>query len=221
MAFSGYPKMSGRNNPLIGKPRMWSSAMCLVLALGVALLIGGSPAEGSQVPPGCTNNGVALDIQKSVPGLIINGQTVTYTVTLGNGAFPSCDAGNIVIQGFCPDASGNPTILTPPTPPFVIIPNLPAPTAGFTVGTFDCVVTVNPGVVFAQAKDTLTGLLHDSPVTDDPMTISKTVSVNLDNPLPPPPPPSQIPTLSEWVMIMFAVFLALAGGVALRRKRIV
>ena len=197
---------------------MWSRATCLVLALGVALLIGGSPAEASQIPPGCTNNGVNLDLQKSVSGLITNGETVTYTVVLGNGAGASCDAGNIVIQGFCPDASGNPTILKTT---FATIPNLPAPTADFTVGTFDCVVTVNPGVVFAQAKDTLTGVLHDSTVTDDPMAIAKTVSVNLDNPLPPPSPPNQIPTLSEWVMIMFAVFLVLAGGVALRRKRIV
>jgi hypothetical protein len=193
--------------------------MCLVLALGVALLIGGSPAEASQNPPGCTNNGVALDIQKSVPGLITNGQTVTYTVTLGNGAGASCDAGNIVIKGFCPDTSGNPTILNTT---FATIPNLPASTPVFTVGTFDCVVTVNAGVAVATAKDTLTGVLHDLPAVDDPMAISKTLSVSLEVPLPPPPPPpNQIPTLSEWVMIMFAVFLVLAGGVALRRKRIV
>ena len=205
-----------RNNPLTGKPRVWSQAACLVLALGVALLIGGSPVEATQSPANCTNNGVALDLQKSVPGLITNGQTVTYTVTLGNGAGATCDAGNIVIKGFCPDLTGSPTILKTT---FTTIPNLPAPTTVFTVGTFDCVVTVNAGVTFAQAKDSLTGVLHDSTVTDDPMDISKTVSVILD--VPPPPPPHQgIPTLSEWVMIMFAVFLALAGGVALRRKRI-
>jgi hypothetical protein len=195
--------------------RAWSTG--LALTLGLALLVGGSLAEASQSPPGCTNNGVALDLQKSVSDLIANGDTVTYTVVLGNGAGASCDAGNIVIRGFCPDTSGNPTILKTT---FATIPNLPAPTADFIVGTFDCVVTVNAGVIFAQAKDTLTGVLHDSPVTDDPMEISKTVSVNLEVTPPPPPPPNQIPTLSEWVMIMFAVFLVLAGGVALRRKRI-
>ena len=217
MTLWGDPRALDRNNSLTGKPRTaW-----LALTLGVALLIGGSPAEASQNPAGCTNNGVALDLQKSVSGLITNGQTVTYTVVLGNGAGASCDAGNIVIQGFCPDTSGNPTILNTT---FATIPNLPAPTADFTVGTFQCVVTVNAGVTFAQAKDTLTGVLHDSPVTDDAMSISKTVSVNLDvppPPPPPPPPPEQIPTLSEWVMIMLAAFLALVGVAALRRKRIV
>jgi hypothetical protein len=186
--------------------------------LGVALVIGGSLAEASQSPPGCTTNSVALDLGKSVSGLITNGQTVTYTVILGNAGGPSCDAGNISIQGFCPDTSGNPTILKTTFP---TIPSLPASTPDFTVGTFQCVVTVNAGVTTAQAKDSLTGVLHDLPAVDDPFSITKTVSVFLENTPPPPPPPNQIPTLSEWVMIMFAVFLVLAGGVALRRKRIV
>jgi hypothetical protein len=219
MTFWRHPRTLDRYNPLTGKPRMRVTAACLALTLGVAMVIGGSLAEASQSPAGCTNNGVALDLQKSVSGLITNGQTVTYTVVLGNGGGASCDAGNIAIQGFCPDTSGNPTILKTT---FATIPSLPAPTADFTVGTFQCVVTVGAGVTFAQAKDTLSGVLHDSTVTDDAMTITKTVSVNLEStpPPPPPPPPDQIPTLSEWVMIMLAAFLALVGVVALRRKRI-
>ena len=207
-----------RNNPLTGKPRVWSQAACLVLALGVALLIGGSPVEATQSPANCTNNGVALDLQKSVPGLITNGQTVTYTVVLGNGGGASCSAGNIVIQGFCPDTSGNPTILNVTYP---TVANLPAPTAVVTLPTFSCVVNLTAGLTTAVARASLTGLLHDNPNADDLLSVSKDLSVLVDNPPPPPPPPpNQIPTLSEWVMIMFAIFLALAGGWALRRKRI-
>lgn len=217
MTFWGHSITFGRYNPLTGEPRIRARTACLALALGVALVIGGTLAEASQNPPACTNNGVTVDLQKSVVGLITNGQTVTYTVTLANGGGASCDAGNIVIQGFCPDVNGNPTILKTT---FATIASLPAPTAVFTVGTFSCVVTVNAGVTVATAEDTLTGVLHDLPAVDDPMTQTKTVSVSLESIPPPPPPPDQIPTLSEWVMIMLAAFLALVGVAALRRKRI-
>lgn len=220
MTFWGNPRTFDRNHPLTGKPTGRARTACLALALGVVLAIGGSLAEASQNPPACTNNGVTVDLQKSVAGLITNGQTVTYTVTLANGGGASCDAGNIAIQGFCPDANGNPTILNTTFP---TIASLPAPTPVFTVGTFNCVVSVIPGVTVATAEDTLTGVLHDLPAIDDPMTQTKTVSVSLEStppPPPPPPPPDTIPTLSEWVMIMLAAFLALVGVVALRRKRI-
>ena len=165
-----------RDNALCRTLRKWPRTSLGVLALGVALLIGSSPAEASQSPPACTNNGVSLDLRKGASGSIVSGQIVTYTVVLENGVFPSCDAGTIVIQGFCPDLSGNPTILTKTFPP---IPSLTVPTPAFTVGTFDCAVTVNPGVNAAQAKDTISGVLHDNIFQDDPFSVSKTVSVGI------------------------------------------
>ena len=219
MTFWWRPRSLDRNSSLTGIPLVRATTACLALALGVALVIGGSLAEASQSPAGCNNNGVALDIQKSATS-ITNGQTVVYTITYGNSGFPSCDAADIVIKGFCPDANGQPNLLAVTYPTDA---SLPAPTAPITLAPFSCVVTLNPGLTVAIARATLTGLLHDNPNNDDLLSISKDLSVLVENapPPPPPPPPSQIPTLSEWVMIMFAVFLVLAGGVALRRKRIV
>src|SRR5262249_7241936 len=150
-----------------------------------------------------------------------NGATVTYTVTLENsGAAGVCDAANIVIQGFCPDPNGQPTVLKQTFP---AIANLPAGSALQTVGTFTCVINLGTGVTTAIARETLSGLLHDNPIADDVLSIQKDVSVLLQvtppPPVPPPPPVSQIPTMSEWVMIMLGIFLAVVGAFALRKKR--
>lgn len=318
MTLWGDPRTLDRNNSLTGKPRMRARTACLALALGVALVIGGSPADASQIPPGCSNSGVGLDFAKDKTD-IANGQTVTYTIKIDNGAFPpTCAASNVVVKGFCPDASGQPNILKITYPTLV---DMPAPTPTATLPTFSCVVNVNPGVTFGIARATVSGDLHDNPAHDDFLGVEKNLSVGIltegiavtksctqssatavsisgtvsntgtdglvnvtcsDSPTatinlsattippggtitysgsytsttnpstdtvtcnatgqiaqtpvgpasatasclftppqPPTPPPAQIPTLSEWVMIMFAVFLALAGGFAMRRKRIV
>jgi len=210
-----HPRTLDRDNRLTGKPRMRVWTTGLALTLGLALVIGGSLAEASQSPPGCNTSGVGLDIQKSATS-ITNGQTVIYTVKYDNSAAPSCDAASVVIKGFCPDATGQPNILNVTYP---TIPNLPAPTAQVTLPTFSCVVNVSGGLTTATARATLTGLLHDNPNVDDLVSVSKDLSVIVEN-TPPPPPPPQIPTLSEWVMIMLAVFVALVGVATLRRKRI-
>jgi hypothetical protein len=217
MTFSGYRCMFEGDNPLTGNPNAWSKTACLLLSVAVALLAVSGSAAASQVPPGCSTNGVAIDLQKSATN-ITNGQTVTYTVTLDNGAFPSCDAGNIVIQGFCPDLFGQPTILAKTFPP---IANLPASTAVFTLGTFSCVVTINDGLSTAIARESLSGVLHDNPIADDVLSIQKDVSVLVatNPPPPPPPPPNAIPTLSEWVMVLLAVFLVVVGAIALRKRQ--
>ncbi len=204
-----------RNNPWSEKPRGGTKAACVALALGVAMLIGGSPAVASQIPPGCSTGDINLGLQKSTSS-INNGDTVTYTVTLENGGPPSCTASNLVIRGFCPDATGDPN--TVPQVTFPTIANLSVPTAAFTVGTFSCVVTVNAGVTTASARNSLTGILNDLEGVDDPLVRANQVSVTVAEA--PPPVPTSVPTLSEWVMIMLGVFLALAAGAALRRKRI-
>jgi hypothetical protein len=192
---------------------------CLGLCLALALLAINSPSFASQSPAGCNTNGVAIDIQKSATN-INNGDTVTYTVTLDNGASPSCDAANIAIQGFCPDSSGNPTVSAVVFP---TIASLPAPSTTRTVGSFNCVVTVSDGVTTAIAREQLSGILHDNPVHDDVLSILKDVSVVVTAaPTPPTPkPPNTIPTLSEWVMIMLAVLLVAVSAIELRKRGMV
>jgi hypothetical protein len=45
-----------------------------------------------------------------------------------------------------------------------------------------------------------------------------TASSSLVNVVAPPSPPTAVPTLSEWVMIMLAGLMVLAGAIALRRR---
>jgi len=184
---------------------MWLILGVAVTALGIAVAV-----EASQSPPDCTTDAVSLGIQVS-PKTIINGQTVTFMVTLGNGPFPACDAGQITIQGFCPDSTGNPTI---PSQLFNIT-TLAAGTPTFDVGSFQCKVTVDP-VTTATGSDVLNGVLHNDPASDAAISITQTASVSISA-----VPPSQIPTLSGPVMALLAVFLAVAGAVALSRKRAV
>ena len=183
----------------------------LILSVAVVALGFTLPVEASVSPPDCTTDAVSLGIQAS-PTTIINNQTVTFTVTLGNGPFPACDASQITIQGFCPDSTGNPTI---PSQLFNIT-TLAAGTPTFDVGSFQCKVTVDTGVTTATGSDVLNGVLHDDPATDDPISITQTATVSISA-----TPPSQIPTLSGPVMALLALFLAVAGAVALGRKRAV
>ena len=183
-------------------------AMWLILGAGVAAIGIAVAVEASQSPPDCTTDGVALGIKAS-PTTIINNQTVMFTVTLGNAPFPACDAGQITIQGFCPDATGNPTI---PSQLFNIT-TLAAGTPTFDVGSFQCKVTVDP-VTTATGSDVLNGVLHNDPASDTPISITQTATVSISA-----IPPSQIPTLSGPVMVLLALFLAVAGAVALSRKR--
>jgi hypothetical protein len=212
--------MLDRENPSTGNWMMTSRTACLVLSLAVALLAMNGPVGAAQIPDGCTQNGVLINIEKSATN-INNGDTVTYTVSVGNGDFPpTCQTVNNKVQGFCPGPDGNPSAT--PIVTFPTISMLPAPTATFDVGTFDCVVTVNPGVTNPRAAATLSGDLQDNPNQNDPFTLLKTVSVIVATP---PPPPSKdlsaIPTLSEWVFILLAVFVALVGVATLRKKQTV
>lgn len=219
MAFSGQLRMRDQDNPSIGTPRTWAKTACLALSLVGALVGFSSPVRASQIPAGCSNNGVSIDIQKSATQ-INNGDTVTYTITAENGGPPSCNTINNAITGHCPGPDGQPlaaaATITVQTP----IPNpMGVPTAQFTYGTFSCVVSVNTGVTSPIASATLSGSLQDNPQQDDPFSILKTVSVIVAQPQPPQPPNGhQIPTLSGWVMIMLAVFLALVGATVLRKK---
>ncbi len=224
MTFWGSVRTLDRNNSLTGNPGV--RATCLVLALGVALLSGVSPAEAAISPAGCNSNGVAVDIQQVPTGTIANNTTVVYTaVVSNNGQANGCDTITNVVTGFCPNnATGLPSAVAAITYP--TIANLPQGTGNITLApSWSCLVNLTTALPhFAQAQVTLSG---DLQIADNvnPFSVSKTVSVTIAAPPPTPtptptPPPQQIPTLSEWVFIMLGVFLVLAAGVALRRKRI-
>jgi uncharacterized repeat protein (TIGR01451 family) len=176
----------------------------------VLLVLVAFPAHATQSPPGCDRDGVALDIRKSATA-VANGDTVTFTVIVGNVTAPGvCDASNVTVTAFCPDASGQPTKVVKIFP---LITDLKVGTALFDVGAFVCTIDLAPGQPTAIARSTLTGILHDNPIHDDVLAISKDLSILVAQG---PPSPPAIPTLSELGLTMLAVVLAL-GGVVLRR----
>jgi hypothetical protein len=188
----------------------------LSAALALAALT--SPAHASQIPPGCSTDGVGLDLQKSAT-TIHNGDTVTYTVTLDNSGAPGvCDAAAVLIRGFCPDPSGQPTILVKQ---FAVIADLPHASPLSTVGTFDCGINLGNGVTTAIARATLAAVLHDNPIADDLLAFQKDLSVLLavTPPPPPPPPVSQIPTLSEASLLGLGIFIVAVGALTIRKRR--
>jgi len=188
----------------------------LLLAAVLALAV--TPAVASQIPAGCSTDGVGVDVQKSAT-TIKNGDTVTYTGTFDNSpAANVCDAALIVIRAFCPDPQGQPTVLFGT---LISVPDLPHATPTQQAGSFKCVINLASGVHTAIARVTLAGILHDNPIADDLLSISKDLSVLIEETPPPPPPPpvSQIPTLSEWAMIGLGVFLVGMGALTLRKRR--
>jgi hypothetical protein len=179
-------------------------------SLGLIMLFAQS-AGAVQIPPGCTTDGVVLDISKSATA-INNGDIVTFTVILGNPIGPgNCDSAALVARGFCPDGAGQPTILTKT---FATIADLPVNSPIIAIGTFQCVMQINPGVTTAIARATVAGILFDNPIFNDALLISKDLSVLVASA---PPPPTQIPTLSGWTMIVLAGLLVGTGAAAAAR----
>jgi hypothetical protein len=88
-------------------------------------------------------------------------------------------------------------------------------------------VPTNPAGGIAGKTDPLsrTALLGLSSQLNGTASGSAEIIVTAEPPPPPPPPPqpppppiNQIPTLSEWVMIMLAGFIVLVGAIAVRRR---
>jgi hypothetical protein len=205
MARPGLPNTRVRSYPFEIEP--WAQRLALGAALVVLSFV--VPALASESPAGCTSNGVTLGIQAN-PTTIPNHQSVTFTVTLGNGSFPpNCDAGGISIQSFCPDTTGNPNI--PDT--LFSVTSLAADTPAFQVGTFQCTVSVNPGVTSATGGVMAAGVIHDDPATDNPFTLDQTTAVTVTTST------AAVPTLSGVAMVVLVVFLVLAAAFTLRRKR--
>jgi hypothetical protein len=208
MVFLLVPGILGGKNGFVRNVTIWRRVLWPVSALVIAVLFLTAPAQ-AQSPPGCTDNGVILGLQPDRTATS-NNQTVTYTVTLGNGPFPACDVSINGIQGFCPDSGGNPT---QDSTLFDITTTLPPSTTPFDVGTFQCKVTVDPGVQSATASaEIVSGTVStESGLDIDGFSQSAAVTVITT--------PQQIPTLSGWAMAGLAVLLAIAGAFVLRRTR--
>src|SRR5262245_54271939 len=147
----------------------------LALAAGIALL-GVTPTSADQSPAGCLGNLLNLGMLKDKT-TIDSGETVTFTVPLANDSAMACDVTGATATFRCPAADGTPT-----GAPVACGPansNYPVPTPAFILCVVPCTVAFNPGVTSAQAKVSLTGVLHDN-VTDDALSIERTLSVTVD-----------------------------------------
>jgi hypothetical protein len=144
-----------------------------LLVMAALLLVGVGPASATVSPPGCLNNDFVMNIGKSVNDAHI-GDLVTYTVSAGNPntSGSGCDVDINTASGTAPDG---------------VITNLPGCTGSFPIGTpvAQCgtftytiaAANIVNGNVTASA--TTSGVLHDSVVQDDPLDVSKSVSINV------------------------------------------
>jgi cysteine-rich repeat protein len=120
------------------------------------------PASAHQNPANCTGNNLELRLLKNKTE-IVNGETVHYTVNVRNDALGACDIDNATVKFTCPAPDGTPTGAA------TVCATGASYLAGFpptTTCEVDCVVTVNPGVVSAQAKAEVHGTLHFNPAND-------------------------------------------------------
>src|SRR2546421_11003862 len=124
----------------------------LALFAALTLLAGSGPLANAQDnPPGCNGVGVFVNLSRS-PGVITNGGTVTYSISVGNNDDPAaslkaCNAESIRVLFYCPGTNGQPDLSNP----IVItnglnLPAMPAGTLAMLLATKTCVINLNPGV---------------------------------------------------------------------------
>ena len=87
--------------------RLWTTLFPRVLA-GLCLLAVFGGVAAAQTPPGCNSNFLNLTITKDKT-VIVDPDTVTYTVSVTNGGAGACDVVNATISFTCPAADGTPT----------------------------------------------------------------------------------------------------------------
>src|SRR5213594_3461627 len=88
-----------------------SVARGFVLAL-LLLGVSGGPALAHRSPSNCNANRLVLSVEQNPAGNVVNGQTVTYTVSAfnpGPGSGIGCDVTNTTVTLTCPGPDGNPT----------------------------------------------------------------------------------------------------------------
>ena len=146
-----------------------------LVALSVLVVAGGA-ARATQSPPGCTSNDFVLNFAKDKT-IVHVGDVITYTVKMGNpntsGTGCDVDVSNLSVK--TPDGVVHPLNLGPGASNTC---SYPIGTAVDIVGTVTYTASQADAVGGAlNASATVTGALHDSPIVDDPLTITKSVSV--------------------------------------------
>jgi hypothetical protein len=159
----------------------------------------------SQTPAGCNETALKLIVNQNPTGFVANGSTETYTLTVSNVSsnFPTthaCDADTITVTFYCPKADGTPNLASPIT----VTSNFSAAseqTYPFT--PIGCPINVNNGILTATARADFNGTVHTSPLFDDSVSGSKTITVAIIPPTPTVTPtvtatdtPTQTPTIT-------------------------
>src|SRR5712692_6015762 len=171
-----------------------------VFSLVVALA---DSAYAHRNPSNCNGNGITLNLVRNVASAV-NGQTVTYSISIANNDDPStgliaCDATNVLVDFYCPGPDGSPNSASP-----LLVANIadltpqPAGTPFTSLGSKSCTINVNPGVTDAAASviagqqsgnashactvsnPCTQGTLHDSSIADHAFSIGKTLGVSIN-----------------------------------------
>jgi uncharacterized repeat protein (TIGR01451 family) len=139
--------------------------------------LGTAPARADQSPPGCSTNGLALDVTKSQT-LARNGDTLTYTIKVSNSSPGSCDITGAIVDLVLPAADGMPTGTSVRVATGA---SYPAGFAATVIGTINYKVALNPGVTNAIVRATVDGVLHDAP-TNNQAAVQKTLGTSVPPP---------------------------------------
>ena len=135
----------------------------------------------SQSPAGCNETALKLLVNQNPTGFVLNGSTETYTLTMSNTSSnppttTACDADTINITFYCPQADGTPDLLSPIT----VASGFKSPSeATHTFAAIGCPINVNVGILTATARVDFSGIVHTSPLFDDAVSGSKTITVAL------------------------------------------
>lgn len=146
-------------SPLLVRWKAARGPLTILSALAL-LVLGRAPAPAHDSPPGCNGVGVFVNLSRS-PGVIVNGGTVTYNISVGNNDDPAaslmaCDASNIRVVFYCPGADGQPDLANPMViTSGLALPASPAGTLATLLATKTCVINANPGVTVARALVTM------------------------------------------------------------------
>ena len=155
-----------------------------------------SRVPNSQSPGGCNETALKLIVNQNPTGFVLNGSTETYTLTMSNVSTNSpttlaCDADTINITFYCPKADGTPDLLNPITVAsgFSVLSE-----TTHTFALIGCPINVNSLVLTATARADFSGIVHTSPLFNDSVSGSKTISVAI---LAPTATPTITPTSTD------------------------
>ncbi len=157
----------------------WMRIAFVGTLVGLSVLIGiGGVARAAQSPPGCTSNDFVLDLAKD-KSIVHVGDVITYTVSTGNPntSGSGCDVDLSTISLTTPDGTVHVLNLGPGAGNSGSYPIGTPVTTAATVTYTASAADQKAGVLDASA--TATGVLHDSPVVEDPLGITKSVSTSL------------------------------------------